>query len=133
MFILILNPINGPERVKNKSETSEVENNQTSLKPKLDDLRGLRNQIGSADGDIEELKKKGIEVLDGGVDPIAGARIKLKINGKEYDGVYGGVGGVDVHSLRSNDGTSASQDVINLVKENNKLITRVGMRMANHH
>lgn len=85
------------------------------------------------DQDIEELKKKGIEVLDGGVDPIAGSRITLKIHGKEYTASYGGIGGVYVDSLKSEDGTPVSQDVINLVKENNELITRVGMSMGYHN
>ena len=83
--------------------------------------------------DIRELKKKGIEVLDGGVDPIAGARIKLRINGVEYEGMYGGLGGVNADSLRSATGSPPSADVIKLVKENNELITRVGMSLGYHN
>ena len=81
--------------------------------------------------DVEVLKKKGIEVLDGGVDPIAGARITLKIHGKEYTASYAPLGGVSLDSLQSEDGSPVNPDVIGLVKENNELITRVGMQVAN--
>lgn len=85
------------------------------------------------DQDIEELKKKGIEVLDGGVDPIAGTKITLKIHDKEYSASYSSIGGVYVDSLKSEDGASVSPDIITLVKENNELITRVRMKLGYHY
>ena len=96
----------------------------------LPELQGVRPRI---DNDVEELKKKGIEVLDGGVDPIAGAKITLRINGKEYTASYAPLGGVSLDSLKSKDGSPVNPDVIRLVKENNELITRVGMQVANKH
>ena len=92
-------------------------------------LRGHQND----NSDIEDLKQKGIEVLDGGVDPIAGAKIKLKINGVEYEGFYGGVGGVNADSLRSADGSPPSADIIKLVNDNNELITRVAAKKSYGH
>ena len=84
----------------------------------------------SGDSDEDALAQKGITVIDGGVDPIAGAKITLKIHGKEYTASYGGIGGVAIDTLKASDGSPANQDVMNLVKENNELITQVGMKKS---
>ena len=89
------------------------------------------------DEDTKELWKKGIEVLDGGLfNSRKEGGMTLKINGKKYTVRY--KYNVEVYldslrSLRSIDdiyGTHASQDIIDLVKENSELIAKLGARLS---
>ncbi len=80
-----------------------------------------------SDGSKEKLKELGIEITDPGVDPIAGAKMSLTINGKEYYGYYSAFPGI---RLEAKDGSAVGDDVTKLVNDNEKLIRKVAKQFG---
>ncbi len=66
-----------------------------------------------------------IEVVDGGVDYIAGTSMTLKIGGVVYKTGYSAVDGINIDSLKAEDGSVAPDNIKNLVKAHEQQIIEI--------
>lgn len=83
--------------------------------------------------DIQVMPPEGtpFEVIDGGVDGIAGSKMTLRINGKLYTVSYSPFG-INYDSLKAKDGSDIDPEVLKTIKDNEKEIQKTAMKMSYH-
>ncbi len=105
-----------------RQQTGNQESSDSFCERQLQQITGERACTNPTN---QSLAQQGISVTPG-VDPIAGTKMTIAIDGQEYTMSYSGFG-LELDSLESTDGQPVSEDVVNLINENQREILKVGM------